>query len=51
MPRVGFDPTIQAMERAKTVHALDRVVTVFCILDIFKWFNKEQQKDGMTSYS
>jgi hypothetical protein len=24
MPRVGFEPTIPAVERAKTVHALDR---------------------------
>jgi hypothetical protein len=24
MPRVGFEPTIPAFERAKTVHALDR---------------------------
>jgi hypothetical protein len=24
MPRVGFQPTIPAFERAKTVHALDR---------------------------
>jgi hypothetical protein len=24
MPRVGFEPTITASERAKTVHALDR---------------------------
>jgi hypothetical protein len=28
MPRVGFDPTIPAFERAKTVHALDRAATV-----------------------
>jgi hypothetical protein len=28
MPRVGFEPTIPAFERAKTVHALDRTVTV-----------------------
>jgi hypothetical protein len=28
MPRVGFEPTIPAFERAKTVHALDRAVTV-----------------------
>jgi hypothetical protein len=24
MPRVGFEPTIQVFERAKTVYALDR---------------------------
>jgi hypothetical protein len=28
MPRVGFEPTITASERAKTVHALDRSASV-----------------------
>jgi hypothetical protein len=28
MPRVGFEPTIPAFERAKTIHALDRAATV-----------------------
>jgi hypothetical protein len=28
MPRVGFEPTIPVFERAKTVHASDRAVTV-----------------------
>jgi hypothetical protein len=28
MPGVGFEPTIPAPERAKTVHDLDRVATV-----------------------
>jgi hypothetical protein len=28
MPWVGFEPTFQASERAKTVHALDRAATV-----------------------
>jgi hypothetical protein len=28
MPRVGFETTIPASERAKTVHALDDAVTV-----------------------
>jgi hypothetical protein len=28
MPWVGFEPTIPASERAKTVHALDRSATV-----------------------
>jgi hypothetical protein len=27
MPCVGFEPTIPAFERAKTVHALDRATT------------------------
>jgi hypothetical protein len=28
MPRVGFEPRIKVFEQAKTVHALDRAVTV-----------------------
>jgi hypothetical protein len=28
MPQVGFEPTIPAFERAKTVHTLDRAATV-----------------------
>jgi hypothetical protein len=28
MPRVGSEPMIPAFERAKTVHALDRMATV-----------------------
>jgi hypothetical protein len=28
MPQVGFEPTTPVFERAKTVHALDRVATV-----------------------
>jgi hypothetical protein len=28
MPRVEFEPTTLVFERAKTVHALDRAVTV-----------------------
>jgi hypothetical protein len=28
MPRVGFEQTITAFERAKTVHALDRAAIV-----------------------
>jgi hypothetical protein len=34
MPRVGFEPTIPAFERAKTVHALDRAATVLDLLSI-----------------
>jgi hypothetical protein len=34
MPRVGFEPTIPAFERAKTVHALDRAATVIgCVTE------------------
>jgi hypothetical protein len=28
MPRVGFEPTILVFKQAKTIHALDRAVTV-----------------------
>jgi hypothetical protein len=28
MPRVGFEPTIPAFQRTKTVHALDSAATV-----------------------
>jgi hypothetical protein len=31
MSDVGFEPTIPAFERAKTVHALDRAATVIGI--------------------
>jgi hypothetical protein len=34
MPCVGFEPTIPAFERAKTVHVLDRVDTVIDSLNI-----------------
>jgi hypothetical protein len=33
MLRVGFEPTIQMFERAKTVHALDPAVTVIGSID------------------
>jgi hypothetical protein len=31
MPRVGFESTIPAFKRAKTVHALDRAATVIAL--------------------
>jgi hypothetical protein len=31
MPRVRFEPMIPVFERAKTIHALDRVATVFSL--------------------
>jgi hypothetical protein len=38
MPRVGFEPTIPVFERAKTVHALDRAVTVIAMyLYMYVW--------------
>jgi hypothetical protein len=35
MPRVGLEPTISVFEMAKTVHALDRAVTVIGILALY----------------
>jgi hypothetical protein len=32
--RVGFEPTVPAFERAKTVHALDRAATVIVTSDL-----------------
>jgi hypothetical protein len=34
MPWVEFEPTIQAFERAKTFHALDRAATVIGVYNI-----------------
>jgi hypothetical protein len=30
MPQEGFEPTTPVIQRAKTVHALDRAATVIC---------------------
>jgi hypothetical protein len=38
MPRVGFEPTIPASERVKTIHALDRATTVTGLY-IHTWVN------------
>jgi hypothetical protein len=40
MPQVGFKPMIPIFERAKTVHALDRVATVIGSWELyfFKYF-------------
>jgi hypothetical protein len=32
MPQVGFEPTIPAFKRAKTVHALDRAAAVIGVM-------------------
>jgi hypothetical protein len=34
MPRVGFEPTILAFERANTVHALDCAATVIGLVSL-----------------
>jgi hypothetical protein len=43
MPRVGFGPTTPAFERAKSVHALDRVALVIGaskigLYEYFQWY-------------
>jgi hypothetical protein len=38
MPRLGFEPTIPVIERAKTFHVLDRAATVIGMLE-FKLVN------------
>jgi hypothetical protein len=35
MPYVGFEPTIPASERAKTVHALNRSSTVTGLINVY----------------
>jgi hypothetical protein len=35
MPRMGFEPTIPVLQRAKTVHALDRAATVIGSIFIY----------------
>jgi hypothetical protein len=41
MPRVGFEATIPAFERAKTGHALDRAATVISKHRDFTFIYKE----------
>jgi hypothetical protein len=36
MPQVGFELMIPVFERAKTVHALDRVATVICGVNVLE---------------
>jgi hypothetical protein len=38
MSWVGFEPTILAFERAKSVHALDRAATVIDVRISYKYF-------------
>jgi hypothetical protein len=39
MPRVGFQPTIPALERAKTVHVLQGAATVIAFLFCLQFLN------------
>jgi hypothetical protein len=38
MPRVGFEPVTPVFEWAKTVHSLDRAVTVIGLLNSYQWY-------------
>jgi hypothetical protein len=38
MVLVGFEPAISAFDRAKTVHALDRAVTVIRFAECYCYF-------------
>jgi hypothetical protein len=46
MPRVGVEPTIPIFERAKTVHALDRAVTVIACCGGIDWINLAHNRVG-----
>jgi hypothetical protein len=46
MPRVGFEPTIPVFQRAKTVHALDRAVTMIGI----RRYSLTQRQSRQTNY-
>jgi hypothetical protein len=53
MPWVGFEPTIPAFKRAKTVYALDRAATVIGVISSFVicafhyYQNDQTKKDKM----
>jgi hypothetical protein len=40
---MGFEPIITALEKAKTVHALDRAATVIGLYDLFSPLALEPQ--------
>jgi hypothetical protein len=42
MPRVRFEPTIPAFERAKTDHALDRAATVIGGTHVYQYQIKSE---------
>jgi hypothetical protein len=48
MPRVGFEPTIPAFERAKTVHALDRATTVIGLPSVYVITKTEKSGQGQS---
>jgi hypothetical protein len=51
MPCVGFEPTIPVFERAKRVHALDRVATVTGNLHNYRHANLESHMTKNHSFA
>jgi hypothetical protein len=49
IPWVGFEPTIPASERAKTVHALDRAATVTGIASTIVYLLSQVKSYNLTS--
>jgi hypothetical protein len=45
MPRVGFEPTISAFERVKTVHNLDRAATVIGNFTFYLYNNNNNRNN------
>jgi hypothetical protein len=50
MPWVGFEPSIPAFKRAKTVHALDRAATVIGISGICLFINNHFERHFFICY-
>jgi hypothetical protein len=50
MPRVGFEPTIPASKRAKTVHALDNSATVTGLVESVNDKLKIMLKKGVVTH-
>jgi hypothetical protein len=51
MPRVGFESKTQVFERAKTVHALDRVATVIGLQCSYTGGSSNEHTQGLSSAS
>jgi hypothetical protein len=44
MPRVEFEPITPMFERSKTIHSLNRVVTV--VIDTLQWWTENNLNEG-----
>jgi hypothetical protein len=47
MPPVGFEPTIPAFQRTKTVHASDRTAIEICGIDLSSQNSTENKFEGI----